>query len=474
MRWLAASYFLVAIALQVRGQTPEAKPVEQGAPVSLRGLSVSLEDLTDRVGRSVVQIFSSGFAPADSDDDSGDTSVLTKQRSTGSGIVLSSDGYILTNAHVVQSARRVQVRLPSKRERIGPNRSILPAVGPTIDAKVIGIDHETDLAVIKIERNQLPYLVLGNSDELRQGQLVLAFGNPLGLEGSVSMGIISSTSRQIEADSPMVYIQTDAPINPGNSGGPLVDGLGKVVGINTFILSQSGGSEGIGFAVPSNIALNVYHQIRRDGHVHRGQIGVRVQSVSPALANGLKLPQDWGVLVADVEPDGPADNAGVKIGDIILTLDGKLMEDARQFEVSIYQEVLKRKVQLGVLRKNDKLTLDVPVIERADDPQRFADLVDPEKNLVPRLGILGIAIDKSLLDLLPDLRNGYGIVVAARSDPTLATDLDTGDVIYSVNKLPVTSVAALNKALRHMRHGAAAVLQIERDGQLMFVPVELE
>ncbi|MGH9613168.1 MAG: S1C family serine protease, partial [Bryobacteraceae bacterium] len=325
MRWLAGCYFLVAIGLQAFGQTPEVKPAGQGveepkAAVSLGGLSASLEELTDRVGRSVVQIFANGFAPADSDDDSGDTSLLTKQRSTGSGVILSSDGYILTNAHVVQTAKRVQVRLPSHRERVGPNRSITPAVGPTIDAKIIGTDHETDLAVIKIERHDLPYLELGNSDELRQGQLVLAFGNPLGLEGSVSMGIISSTSRQIETDSPMVYIQTDAPINPGNSGGPLVDGLGRVIGINTFILSQSGGSEGIGFAVPSNMARSVYRQIRRDGHVNRGQIGVKVQTVTPALATGLKLPQDWGVLVSDVEPDGPADNAGVKIGDIILTL----------------------------------------------------------------------------------------------------------------------------------------------------------
>src|SRR6185312_9771324 len=453
MRWLAGGYFLT-VGLLAFGQTPEGKSaspveVEKPAAVSLRGLSASLEELTDRVGRSVVQIFANGFAPADSDDDSGDTTnLLTKQRSTGSGVILSSDGYILTNAHVVQTAKRVQVRLPSHRERVGPNRSITPAVGPTIDAKIIGTDHETDLAVIKIERHDLPYLELGNSDDLRQGQLVLAFGNPLGLEGSVSMGIISSTSRQIETDSPMVYIQTDAPINPGNSGGPLVDGLGRVVGINTFILSQSGGSEGIGFAVPSNMARSVYRQIRRDGHVNRGQIGVKVQTVTPALAIGLKLPQDWGVLVSDVEPDGPADNAGVKIGDIILTLDGKAMDNAREFEVTIYQEILKHKVQVGILRKGKegRLTLDVPVIERADDPQRFADLVDPEKNLIPRLGILGIGIDKSILDLLPDLRNGYGIVVAARSDPTLATDLDTGDVIYSVNTRLVTSVAALNKA----------------------------
>src|SRR5205807_7150910 len=176
-----------------------------------------------------------------------------------------------------------------------------------------------------------------------------AFGNPLGLEGSVSLGIVSSTARQIRPDDAMIYIQTDAPINPGNSGGPLVDSEGQVVGINTFILSQSGGSEGIGFAIPSNIVRNVIRQIKKDGHVHRGQIGLYAQTITPALASGLGLPQDWGVLVGDVTPHGPADTAGIKVGDIILSLNGKPMENARQLEVNVYRYPEDEKVSLEVL-----------------------------------------------------------------------------------------------------------------------------
>src|SRR6185503_10080895 len=178
-----------------------------------------------------------------------------------------------------------------------------------LDAKIVGIDRESDLAVIRIEKTDLPHLRFGDSEELRQGQLVLAFGNPLGLANSVTMGVVSSIARQLKPDDPMIYIQTDAPINPGNSGGPLLDTEGRVVGINTFILSQSGGSEGIGFAIPSSIVHTVVEQIRKDGHVHRGQIGIRAQSITPSLAAGLGLKRDWGVFLGDVDPEGPADAA---------------------------------------------------------------------------------------------------------------------------------------------------------------------
>jgi hypothetical protein len=164
----------------------------------------------------------------------------------------------------------------------------------------------------------LPNLPLGESRDLHQGQLVMAFGSPLGLENSASLGVISAVARQLKQDSPMIYIQTDASINPGNSGGPLVDMSGRVIGLNTLILSESGGSEGIGFAIPSDTLRNVYNQIRKEGHVHRGQIGVSVETITPVLATGLGLNQDWGVLVADVTPDGPAYKAGLQPGDIVL------------------------------------------------------------------------------------------------------------------------------------------------------------
>jgi serine protease Do len=322
----------------------------------------------------------------------------------------------------------------------------------------------------------LPHLQLGDSDRLRQGELVMAFGNPLGLQGSVSLGIVSSTARQLHPDDMMVYIQTDAPINPGNSGGPLIDSRGRVVGINTFILSQSGGSEGLGFAIPSNIVASVYGQIRAEGHVHRRRIGVHAQTITPAMATGLGLRQDWGVILGDVEPDGPADKAGVKVGDIVLTLNGKPMHDARQLELEIYNYPMRQKVTLAILRESGQLNVEVPVSDSEDDPQRFADMVNPQDNLIPRLGILGIGIDKKLGEMLPDLRKSYGVVVAAGSTTDLSsgTGLKPGDVIYSVNGLPVSSVEALKKRLDELKSGQPAVMQIERAGQLLFVTIELE
>jgi len=334
-----------------------------------------------------------------------------------------------------------------------------------------------DVAVVKIDRAGLTHLPLGNSDAVRQGELVMAFGNPRGLEGSVSMGIVSSTSRELHPDDFLAYIQTDAPINPGNSGGPLIDSQGHVVGINTFILSDSGGSEGLGFAIPSNIVNTVYSQLRKEGHVHRGKIGISVQTISPALAEGLALARDWGVLVGDVTPEGPADMAGVKVGDVVLTANGRAMRNARQLEAYIYRSPMTAKITLEVLRGKDQLTIDVPVIDSVDDPQRFADMVNPEDNLVPRLGILGIGIDKTLAAMLPGLRNSYGVVVAAGSsatDFTSGTGLQPGDVIYSVNQAPVATVEALRKKVDEFKPGDEVAMQIERSGRLMFVSIEIE
>jgi serine protease Do len=399
--------------------------------------------------------------------------MITRQRATGSGVILSSDGYILTNGHVVTNARRVRVRLATEGSA---GHSKMEPAGKILDARVVGIDRDTDLAVIKIEKTGLNTLPLGDSDTLRQGQLVMAFGNPLGLENSVSMGIVSSVARQIKPDDFMVYIQTDAPINPGNSGGPLVDADGNVMGINTFIFSQSGGSEGLGFAIPSNIIKNVFEQLRDAGHVHRGEIGVFAQSVTPPLAAALTLPQDWGVMLSDVTPDGPADKAGLKGGDIVLSLNGKTIESARQLDVNLYRYKLGDKVNVQVLRGDEKLTFPVAVSERDDDPQRFADMVDPVKNIVPQLGILGIAIDKNVTQLLPDLRRSIGVVVAARAgeSPYSGDSLNLGDVIYEVNGTPVSSVEALRAALDKLKENDPLALLVERDGRLLYITMQIE
>jgi serine protease Do len=374
---------------------------------AIEGLSSSLEGLAQRVNRSVVKIVTSGYGLSE-DSDTGNASLLTRQRATGSGVILTADGYIVTNGHVIQGARRIRVQLPVSERAARLSNSITKPAGTVLDAKVVGVDRESDVAVLKIEAKDLPFLPLGDSRELRQGQLVMAFGSPLGLQNSASLGVVSAVARQLRQDSAMIYIQTDASINPGNSGGPLVDMSGRVVGLNTMILSQSGGSEGIGFAIPSDMLRNVYTQIRKEGHVHRGQIGASVETITPLLASGLSLPRDWGVLVADVTPDGPADKSGLQPGDIVLSLDSKPMENARQLEVGLYRFPVGDKINLEVLRGDKRLTLDVAVTAKDDDPQRFADLVDPEKNLIPKLGILGVEIDRKLAPLLPDLRHRGG------------------------------------------------------------------
>ena len=205
---------------------------------------------------------------------------LTAQNSSGSGIILSPDGYILTNAHVVKGAHSVKVQLNTNMEAEARKNGDRTMNRP-IPGTLVGMDRDTDLAVVKIDKKNLPYLSFGDSDELKQGEIVLALGNPLGLDNSVSMGVVSAVSRQIKNDDPMVYIQTDAPINPGNSGGPLIDTDGQVVGLNTFIFTQSGGSEGIGFAIPSKIAALVYAQLKAKGHVHRAQLGLSGQTITP-------------------------------------------------------------------------------------------------------------------------------------------------------------------------------------------------
>ncbi len=461
--------FLTAVPMMA-----QEKPIN-----SLRALSSATEALSQKVSRSVVQIFSTGYtfnSESGESANTSNTSVITRQKSTGSGVVVSPDGYIITNGHVVQGARKVQVRLSYGLPKNGDEKTA-PPHRELLDAKVIGIDREADLALVKIEIGGLESLELGNSDALKQGQIVLAVGNPLGLDNSVSMGVISSAGRQIKVDDPMTYIQTDASINPGNSGGPLLDTDGRVVGINTFIFTQSGGSEGIGFAIPSNLVRTVYTQIRKSGHVHRGQIGVAVQSITPDLSNGLRLPQDYGVLISDVTPEGPAAEAGLKVLDILLSMNGKPLANASELERDLYRRELGEKVSVEVMRGPDKLTFGVTVAEREGDPQRFADMVTPENNTIPKLGILGIAIDKQTSPMLPDLRKTYGVIVAARSSsPPYSGSgaLQQGDVIYSINREPISTIDALKASLNGIKNGDPCIIQIERDSKLMFLSLELE
>ena len=446
---------------------------EPAEPTTLKRLSDSFEDLAGKVAPSIVQIFATGYG---ADADSSKTStVLTQRRISGSGVILDQEGYIITNAHVVLGARKLHVLMAVEEER-GPGKSILKAKGRTIDARLVGIDIETDLAVLKIQGGPLPFLSLGNSDDLKAGQIVLAFGSPLGLDQSVSMGVISAVARQLRPEDPMIYIQTDAPINPGNSGGPLIDTEGNVVGINTFILTQSGGSEGIGFAAPSNIVKNVYQQIRKNGRVHRGEIGVSAQTISPVLAEALSLPQDWGVILGDVYVKSAAERAGLQVGDIVLSVDGKTIENGRQFDVNLYRRAAQDTVKIEILRGKERLTLSVLVTSREEENNVFAERINPEQNVIPKLGIFCLNMDDDLARMIPGLRKQYGVVVAARitDAPFWAAELNPGDVIHSVNGKLITDLEQLRAAINDLKPEDSVALQIERLGRLSYFAFELE
>jgi len=437
-------------------------------------LSGSIRGLTNRVSPAVVEIQVTGYSTTE-DEKSLVLSQISRQISSGSGVILDPTGYIVTNAHVVQGAVRIRVLMAGK--SLSKSSDSPQAIRTrSMDARLIGIDHESDLALIRIDAKDLPVLALGDSDKLLQGDLVLAIGSPMGLRNSVSMGVVSATRRAISDANPILYIQTDASINPGNSGGALVDTTGSLIGLNTFIVSRSGGNEGIGFAIPSNVVRSVYEQLKRKGRVSRGSIGLFVQNINAPLAAGLGLPLQQGVVVADVEPNAPADIANLKRRDIILSLNTHAIDSARQFEDDIARRQGGEKIMLAVERGAQRMNIPVEVREQPAPWDPLAALASPEKNLVHRLGILCIEIDREVARLIPELRRSYGVIVAAKSPEGQAqlVDIQPGDVIHSVNNQPVALLSAFQTRVQDFRPGDAVVLQIERDGRFQYVAFEIE
>jgi serine protease Do len=438
---------------------------------SLADFDDSIEALVRTVNPSVVQVFTTALAPL-SGVVTTQADLVTTQRGSGSGVIVDPDGYIVTNAHVVRGASRIRVEIPTDTG----GKSLLARRSRVAPARVIGVDEETDVAVLRVEERGLPALPFGDSDDLRAGQMVLAFGSPLGLQNSVSLGIVSAPARQLEPESPMVYIQTDASINQGNSGGPLVDARGRLMGINTLILSGAASTSAPGFAAPANIVRAVFEQIRRTGRVRRGEIGVRAQTVTPILAAGLSLKRDQGAVLADVSPGSPADRAGLSVGDLVLTLDGKPIENGRQLHVNLYRRAVGDIVRLEVLRGDQPTTVTVPVTERADSLSAAMLPSDPRENVVGRLGILAATLDPKLAAVLP-LRAKAGVVVASASATVLDSDnggLQPGDVIHAVNGQWISDLPALRAAIDAAKPGAPVVLQLERRGVLMYLAFTLE
>ncbi|MGA3325455.1 MAG: trypsin-like peptidase domain-containing protein [Terriglobia bacterium] len=458
---------LGALALALSAQAAPSKDL-------LHQLDNSVESLVKQVSPAVVQILVTGYASVEQHGHT-DTALIAHQRTLGSGVIVDPEGYIITNAHVLQGAARVRVVLFSSENSNSPHAT-LRSKTTTMNARILGVHTDTDLALLKIEASGLPSLPFGRYQDVQQGQTVFAFGSPEGLSNSVTRGVVSSIARQPDPDRPFVYIQTDAPINPGNSGGPLVDIEGKVVGINSYILTEGGGNEGLGFAIPSGVVRRIYEQLRKQGHVHRQVIGASVQTITPTLAAGLGLQQDYGVIVSDVAPKGPADTAGLKVQDIILTLDKKPVINVPQFAAAYQWREDPAPLQLEVLRASEKISMEIPVAEVQDDMDRLADSLDPVKDLVPQLGIIGVQIDRRISAMVPDLRVASGVIVAARTAFGASVDsgLETGDVIHGLNGNTIISLEVLNAGIKDLKPGDPVVLQIERNSQLQYLAFEME
>ncbi|HEY0705066.1 MAG TPA: trypsin-like peptidase domain-containing protein [Candidatus Acidoferrales bacterium] len=467
---LLVSFLARAAGAQSTAPAPETKPD------AIHSMSATFEDLAKKVSPAVVEVMVTGYGAPDEDDATASAAV-GRERSLGAGIIVEADGYIITNYHVVKGADRVRVLLtPPAKEESQPF-ALLNARGRVFPAKVVGFSKQIDLAVLKIDATGLPTIPIGLYAKLRKGQIVLAFGSPEGLENSVSFGLVSSVLRQPDPNNPMVYIQTDAAINPGNSGGPLMDLDGNMVGIDTFIYTKSGGNEGIGFAIPSGIARYAYQQIRRYGRVRRRTIGADAQTLTPDMAEGLGLSGDvTGLIVSDVFPDSTAARAGLKIGDVIDSVDGSPVNNVPLFTLNLYMREAETSVRLHVLRGAQKLDLNVPVYEMRNEPDQISEMADPTKDVIPRLGVVGLTVSPDVVALLGDLRISSGVVVASIVADQLAVDsgLSAGDIIHSLKGAPITSVDNLRAQFNKLKPGEAATMQVERGGKLTYVTFQME
>jgi serine protease Do len=482
-RQLVVMFLVLGVVSGMSAQTQAShgarrKPPAESTAASrgiLGDLDRAMDEVAERVLPAVVQISVSGFGP--SRERGGGENVIERQRGVGSGVIVDPAGYIITNAHVVTGAQRIQVVMRSVNMELVPGKTSLLPKQHTFEAKLIGVHRFTDLALLKIDHpDDLPTISLRQEYKARLGQTVLAVGSPAGLDHTVTRGIISALGRQTEVDHPMIYIQTDAPINPGNSGGALVDRDGNLVGINTFIYSQGGGSEGLGFAIPEPTVRFVYEELKQYGRVRQTLIGASVQTINPTLAAGLKLPQDWGLIVSNVVPGGPADKAGLKPTDIVGAIDNREIDSLPKFAASLFLHRHDEAVQMDVLRGNETSKVYIPALEAQAGAENLTDLIDPQNGLIQPLGIFVIDLSKPVLDILAPLRSSSGVVVAGKVDytPPIDADLAAGDVICSLNGVQLTGTSHLRSELERFKAGDAVVLEVERQGRFQFVSFEME
>ena len=374
---------------------------------------------------------------------------------TGSGFIIESDGYIITNAHVVFQAETVVVKLADKRE---------------FNAEVVGLDRRTDVALLKIKAKNLPKVTFGNSDLIKVGQWVAAIGSPFGLENTMTVGVISAINRSLPQEDFVPFIQTDVAINPGNSGGPLFDTRGHVIGINSQIYSKTGGSMGLSFAIPIEVAINVAEQLKTNGKVVRGWLGIVIQEITKELSESFGMNDTKGALVAGVEKKTPAANGGLLPGDVILKFNKNIINKSSDLPRFVGLTKPNTKVPVEIFRKGKKITLNIKV-GSIPSQERVAD--SGIKKQINKFNRIGLALQNLSAEEKKKIGGRSGLLVADIKGASLDAGMMKGDIILVVNNTPVKSIQAFNNDLRKIPEGRVIAVLLYRNGDTLFVPVKV-
>ena len=383
-----------------------------------------------------------------------------ESRSLGSGFIISADGYVLTNAHVVDRADKITVRLTDKRE---------------FKATVVGSDKRTDVALLKIEASGLPQVVLGNPGQLKVGEWVLAIGSPFGFDSSVTAGIVSAKGRSLPQENFVPFIQTDVAINPGNSGGPLFNLKGEVVGINSQIYSRSGGYMGLSFAIPIDVAMEVVAQLRSSGKVTRGRIGVSIQEVTRELADSFGLTKPNGALVSSVEKGGPADKAGIEVSDVIIKFDGRLVTDSIDLPRIVAATKPGNKVSVELWRKGAAKEVTIVVAAMSEDGKLAQTVKSTTDETVKLIARLGIAVSELSREQLSELQSNGGLLVQdVKSQVARAAGLQHGDVLLAIGNMPIRSLRQFEEMIAHVPKGRNVALLVRRGDNASYVAIKLD
>lgn len=377
------------------------------------------------------------------------------RHSFGSGFIISSDGYILTNAHVVDKAKKITVKTSDKQE---------------LEAKLIGLDTKTDIALIKVTAKDLPAVKIGDPNQLEVGEWVAAIGAPFGFDNSVTQGIVSAKGRNLPSDNYVPFIQTDVPINPGNSGGPLFNLNGQVVGINSQIYSRSGGYMGISFSIPIDIAMNIVNQLKQYGKVSHGQLGVQFQPVTKQLAKSFGLSASIGALVANVVPGSGAQKAGIKTGDIILKADGKSLDDSASLPLIVGSKKPGDKISLEIYRNNKTMNVDA-ILSGTESDSTNTDDGKPIKSKTMQLDKFGLTLADIDARTKQQMHLSTGVLVTNAVDAAQLSGIIPGDILLSINNIPVNNV---NQAKDIVGNSKIIAVLISRNNQQMFITLSTE